>query len=133
MRAVSGMRPEAETGTGREMDTFSGTDRASGPGYCFSALEFKSKSNTCKHTSIYTICKTYPYTHITRIQTHTHIHTCHLLRNFHKLIGGINSCLVFFSIEDKKYTFSLSPPRKESLGRKITDSIFVFPGVNIFL
>ena len=74
MRAVSGMRPEAETGTGREMDTFSGTDRASGPGYCFSALEFKSKSNTCKHTSIYTICKTYPYTHITRIQTHTHTH-----------------------------------------------------------
>ena len=28
MRTVSGVRPEAETGTGREMDTFSGTDRA---------------------------------------------------------------------------------------------------------
>ena len=28
MRTVSGVGPEAETGTGREMDTFSGTDRA---------------------------------------------------------------------------------------------------------
>ena len=82
MRAVSGVRPEAETGTGGEMDTFSGTHRASGPGYCFSALEFKSKFNKCKHTSTYTICKTYPYTHMhvfkhthTHIHTHTHTHT----------------------------------------------------------
>ena len=60
-----------KTGTKGEMDTFSGSDKVSGLGYYLSVLVPKSQSHTCKHISVYTICKHTP----THTYTHTHTHT----------------------------------------------------------